>query len=124
MCPASRSWFLPRPEPLARLGRNIFGDTGFKNVDFSVCKTFKKLVLVFENKREFSKSGTGFSNPVLVSENRRRFSKSCSGFSNPALVSKNQHKILNSCVNPAGSKSFLRDALQMGGLRHLHSRSI
>ena len=80
MCPASRSWFLPRPEPLARLGRNIFGDTGFKNVDFSVCKTFKKLVLVFENKREFSKSGAGFSNPVSVFENQHEFSKSRAEF--------------------------------------------
>ena len=31
----------PKAETFGTMGRNIFRDTGFKNVDFSVCKTFK-----------------------------------------------------------------------------------
>jgi len=70
----------PKAGTFGTMGRNIFRDTGFKNVDFSVCKTFKKLVLVFENKREFSKSGAGFSNPVSVFETQHEFSKSRAEF--------------------------------------------
>ena len=37
---ADRSWFLTRLGTYGTMGRNIFRDTGFKNVDFSVFKTF------------------------------------------------------------------------------------
>ena len=39
-CPADRSWFLPTLGTFGTMGRNIFRDTGFKNVDFSVFKNF------------------------------------------------------------------------------------
>ena len=40
----------------------------------------QNLVLVFENRRRFSKSGAGFSNPVSVFETQHEFSKSRAEF--------------------------------------------
>ncbi len=90
----------PKAGTFGTMGRNIFRDTGFKNVDFSVCKTFKKLVLVFETNASFrnpaldfqipcrfSKPNTSFQNPALNFEILRWFLKTGTGFQNPALDS-------------------------------------